>query len=1679
MKHTLKTFLLAFVAMMVPIVGWGQTNVSTSYLPYATAIPDGSFAYTVAGVDGDYLDLKQIEGSLILANTPVILAKSELPNSGVANASASEYLLGTLVNQSVTIETGYSYFQLNVEDTIWYKVTEESFANDAGKAYLKFPDSMVAGKEKLYTIKEDAPQNSCGENLTWTLTDGELVIEGTGAMYNFEDEAAPWFASKDEIVKLTIKSGVTSVGNYAFNKCDKITDVVISNGVTTLGTHAFGYCDGLTVVSLPPSVKTIGWSAFYTCQNLTTVNLSEGVTRIGEYSFADCRNLSKLNIPEGVTEIGQWAFRKCSFTSLILPSTLKTIQSYAFFDCYELTSLTCLATTPPGLWNEAFATMNLSVPIYVPSGSVDAYKSKEQWNAFTILSICSSESDHNFVNGICTKCGAYEPAVDSNSDGTYEIGNAGQLFWFAEKVNADNFSIMSVVLTADIDLENRLWTPIAHYSDHNSRPNRSWRGTLDGQNHVIKNLNVHVTDGSEAGLFSRGFLATLRNFGVINATVINDSPQSVRAGVVAGEFDQCTVSNVFSAGNLVVITSNKQKGGIAGECHQSPLTNCYTTYDILTDTNVHSATNCFYLADEANASSAGTAVTAAQMASGEVAYKLGNAYGQTIGSDALPVFGGAKVNYGYVSCVKGYTNAEVSDTPLNHNYENGICSVCGTYEAATDSNGDGTYEIGNAGQLFWFAEYVNSGNYSARAVLTADIDLENRPWTPIGYFNDAVDPYIDLHYRGIFDGQNHIIKNLNVHITDGSEAGFFSRTRDASLRNFGIVNATVISDPLGDKSSRAGVVGGELHYTTVDNVYTCGNITVITEYPQKGGIAGESSATRLNNCYTTYGILTPTKDVSVNNCFYLGNETNASSAGSFMTVEQMASGEMAYKLGNAYGQTIGTDAYPVLGGAKVNYGYISCTATEKAYSNSEVRETQGHNYIDGVCEHCSEVTEARWGTSLANLTQAGTLKEALAAAMSGSANYILMQKDVAGITTNADPYLYITGGDFTLDLNGCSLTCDVYGPNVRGGANLIITDTSANKDGELIGIYGNITVKDATVSILEGTIRDGLMLVHSGGRLNISGGTIATNAIRTNEGAVATISGGTLTNKRLYYSGGKVDLSTYTDLPGIQVRYELDTPTVIGPETILLPDDCGIFDEDGVLTEILSGDLSDYTIAKLPTIWYTVNFDANGGVGEMEDANANGKYRLPECTFTAPEGKMFKAWSVNEVEYQPNAVITVAGNTTITAVWATPYTLAFSANGGVGSLVALKTLSTLTLPECPFLAPEGKEFKAWRIGENEYAAGSVATLTEDAVAYAVWNDAYSELEVDIMPMFPDAGEGTTVRIMRDGIEIDRVEIMVAGEHAHRWIPYDSNHEYTFYWESRLGVSSWDVDVEIHLGPERIFREFGHNLEHEYRDRPFLTIPAKSSAGSTLETLNIIDGELPEYNVLREAEVGTLTYQRTLPNLEWNALFLPFEIPLSELEADYEVAYFNDMHAYDRNTDGQIDELEMEIILLSEGTLHANHPYLIRAKSEAAKELNLSLTDATIYNTEDRTTITCSSAYMNFELVGVYEQKTAAELDGCYAITTEGVWAPVAAGAVLNPFRLYLNMEARSGSPVKVNPAALSKIRIRKMGDSVATDIDAVGVEGAGKQVIYDLSGRRVENPGKGLYIVNGKKVMMK
>lgn len=59
------------------------------------------------------------------------------------------------------------------------------------------------------------------------------------------------------------------------------------------------------------------------------------------------------------------------------------------------------------------------------------------------------EREHTYENGFCKACDAYEPAV-LNSDHVYEIGNAGQLYWFADKVNKEFYGNAKAVLTANI-----------------------------------------------------------------------------------------------------------------------------------------------------------------------------------------------------------------------------------------------------------------------------------------------------------------------------------------------------------------------------------------------------------------------------------------------------------------------------------------------------------------------------------------------------------------------------------------------------------------------------------------------------------------------------------------------------------------------------------------------------------------------------------------------------------------------------------------------------------------------------------------------------------------------------------------------------------------------------------------------------------------------------------------------------------------------------------------------------------------------------------------------------------------------------------------------------------------------------------------------------------------------------
>ena len=227
----------------------------------------------------------------------------------------------------------------------------------------------------------------------------------------------------------------------------------------------------------------------------------------------------------------------------------------------------------------------------------------------------------------------------------------------------------------------------------------------------------------------------------------------------------------------------------------------------------------------------------------------------------------------------------------------------------------------------------------------------------------------------------------------------------------------------------------------------------------------------------------------------------------------------------------------------------------------------------------------------------------------------------------------------------------------------------------------------------------------------------------------------------------------------------------------------------------------------------------------------------------------------------------------------------------------------------------------------------------------------------------------------------------------------------------------------------------------------------------------------------DKENVSITYTRTLNNTEWNALYLPFEIPVSQLTDKYEVAYINAIHSYDEDDNGEIDRMSMEVIKLREGTLHANHPYLIKARTAAAKQMSITVENTTLHKAESRT-LDCSSVYTKFEITGIYEKMTSAQLAGCYALSG-GSWKNLTSGSTLNPFRLYLRVSSREGSPVKLSEAALARIGIHVQGEETATSIEERLMQKQHKaDAVYDLSGRRVTSPKKGqTYILNGKKRM--
>ena len=223
---------------------------------------------------------------------------------------------------------------------------------DASRIKLHIPCGQTAayaakGWNTKFILLEGSASGTCGttgheSDVIWSLCDGTLTIQGTGAMADWSSsDKVPWYSYRSSITTVNIRDGVTSVGNRAFIDCAVLTSVTIPNSVTSISNNAFFSCSALTDIAIPNSVTTIGQYVFYGSSALTNITIPNSVTSLGESIFRNCSALTDMYV-SWTTAVPDWP---TNFTN-------KSPQS--------------------------------SITLHVPCEAIDLYQAADGWKDYTI-----------------------------------------------------------------------------------------------------------------------------------------------------------------------------------------------------------------------------------------------------------------------------------------------------------------------------------------------------------------------------------------------------------------------------------------------------------------------------------------------------------------------------------------------------------------------------------------------------------------------------------------------------------------------------------------------------------------------------------------------------------------------------------------------------------------------------------------------------------------------------------------------------------------------------------------------------------------------------------------------------------------------------------------------------------------------------------------------------------------------------------------------------------------------------------------------------------------------------------------------------------------------------------------------------------------------------------------------
>ena len=223
--------------------GLAALLLAASLGSYTIGMESVRAADETAEVGQEFSNLPETEGEDLLAEDSVTEAPEENIDQNKDAADSGETKMDLNTEPAEEIVSSEEKLEAEENNTAELELEEEEIT-DGSDSELQELD--IADKDKL---------QSCGieENTVfWELDqDGVLKISGQGEMQNWENETeVPWSEQRQEIKKVEITEGVTSVGGYAFSNCVNVAEIVIPDSVQEIGEYAFFNCNGLSSMTI-------------------------------------------------------------------------------------------------------------------------------------------------------------------------------------------------------------------------------------------------------------------------------------------------------------------------------------------------------------------------------------------------------------------------------------------------------------------------------------------------------------------------------------------------------------------------------------------------------------------------------------------------------------------------------------------------------------------------------------------------------------------------------------------------------------------------------------------------------------------------------------------------------------------------------------------------------------------------------------------------------------------------------------------------------------------------------------------------------------------------------------------------------------------------------------------------------------------------------------------------------------------------------------------------------------------------------------------------------------------------------------------------------------------------------------------------------------------------------------